>query len=94
MAYIRPYRDSWRAQVQKDGVRASKTFRTKREASAWATEQEAKKSLSRGFTLGKACSHYLETVSVQKRNAVDWERRRFEALPERNMPENICSVLR
>lgn len=82
MSYIRAYRDGWRAQVQKDGVRASKTFRTKREASAWATEQEAKKSLSKGYTLEKACAHYLSTVSIQKRDAVAWETSRFRYFKE------------
>jgi len=80
MAYIGPFREGWRAQVQRDGQRLTKTFRTKREAQAWATEHEAKKTPLRANTLRQAIDRYLETVSVQKRNAVDWERRRFDSL--------------
>lgn len=76
MAYIGRFRDGWRAQVQRDGVRATKTFRTKREAQAWATEQESKKSLRKSNTLGQAVTKYLESVSATKRNP-EWERRRF-----------------
>jgi len=79
MAYIGTFRDGWRAQIQKDGQRVSKTFRTKREAQAWAMEQESKKTPLRSGTLGKAIKQYVSTVSVQKRDAVDWEQRRFNA---------------
>jgi Phage integrase SAM-like domain len=82
MAYIGAFRDGWRAQIQRNGQRLTKTFRTKREAQAWATEQEAKKTPLRANTLRQAIDRYLETVSTQKRNAVDWERRRFDALAE------------
>ena len=80
MAYIGKFRDGWRVQVQRDGIRQSKTFATKRECQAWATEQEAKKSFDKGHTLRAACDHYLKTVTPGKRNADDWERRRFDAL--------------
>ena len=40
--YIRPYRDGWRVQVQKDGIRASKTFAKKRDAQVWGNEQISK----------------------------------------------------
>ncbi len=79
MAYIGPFRDGWRAQVQKDGARVSKTFRLKRDAMAWALEQESKKTLRKGRSLQQACAKYLETASVEKRNAVQWETRRFQA---------------
>jgi hypothetical protein len=41
MAYIRKYRDGWRAEVQKHGIRASHAAPTKREAQAWALQKEA-----------------------------------------------------
>ncbi|MDP3651035.1 MAG: hypothetical protein Q8R67_05060 [Rhodoferax sp.] len=82
MAYIGKFRDGWRAQIQRDGVRASKTFKTKRLAQAWVVEQEAKETLAKAYTLRDAVTKYLETVSVHKRDAVDWERRRFDALIE------------
>lgn len=79
MAYIGKFRDGWRAQIQKDGVRVSKTFALKKEAQAWALEQESKKTLRRGHTLAQACQKYIETVSTEKRAAVAWETRRFSA---------------
>lgn len=77
MASPRPFRDGWRVQVQKDGQRVSKVFRTKREAAAWALEQEIKKTPLRANTLGQAVERYLSSVTTQKRNADDWETRRF-----------------
>ncbi len=83
MAYISRYREKWRAQIQKMGVRESAVFDTKREAQAWAVRKESELGAtkgSRGRTFGAAVAHYLETVSPDKREAVDWERRRFEAM--------------
>ena len=80
MAYIGVFRDGWRAQIQKDGQRVSKTFKTKREAQAWAHEIESKKTPLRSQSLSKAIKHYLETVSVHKKDATEWERRRFSTL--------------
>lgn len=81
MAYISKYREKWRAQIQKMGVRESAVFDTKREAQAWALRKESELGAtkgSRGRTFGAAVAHYLETVSTDKRDAVDWERRRFD----------------
>lgn len=81
MAYISKYREKWRAQVQKAGVRESAVFDTKREAQAWALKKESELGSTkgaRGRTFGAGVAHYLETVSVDKRDAVEWERRRFE----------------
>lgn len=82
MAYIGKFRDGWRAQIQRNGVRVSKTFKTKRLAQGWVIEQEAKESLAGTYTLQEAITKYLDTVSVHKRNAVDWESLRFDALLE------------
>lgn len=79
MAYIGKFRDGWRAQVQKDGERVSKTFKLKKDAQAWALEQESKKTLRKGYTLAQACVKYLESVSTTKKDAVTWERRRLDA---------------
>lgn len=79
MAYIGKFRDGWRAQVQKDGERVSKTFKLKKDAQAWALEQESKKTLRNGYTLAQACVKYLESVSTTKKDAVTWERRRLDA---------------
>lgn len=82
MAYIGKYRDGWRAQIQRDGVRLSKTFKVKRLAQKWVIEQESKESLVPEFTLEQAVTKYLETVSIHKRDAVSWETHRFNAMME------------
>jgi len=80
VAYIGRFRDKWRAQIQRHGVRVSKTFETKRLAQAWVVEQEAKATLAETYSLQQAVDKYLDTVSVQKRDAVLWEKRRFAAM--------------
>lgn len=80
MASIRKYRDKWRAEVQRHGMRASHVADTKREAQAWALAKEAELDRlkgSGGKTLGDAVGDYLRTVSVRKRKP-EWEGRRFE----------------
>jgi site-specific recombinase XerD len=95
MAYIGKFRDGWRAQIQRDGVRESKTFKTKRLAQAWVVQQEARETLSKSYTLQDAITKYLETVSIHKRDAVEWEGRRFGAMLEHfgNVPlDSITSA--
>lgn len=86
MAYIRKYRDKWRAEVQRHGIRATHVADTKREAQAWAIRKEQEidgLKGSKGRTFGWAVGRYLESVSTTKREgAQDWERRRFEAMAE------------
>lgn len=41
MAYIRPYRGKWRAEVQKHGQRVSKLVDSQDEATTWAAHAEA-----------------------------------------------------
>lgn len=89
MAYIAKHGDKWRAQVAKNGVRRTAVWATKREAIEWASRIEAQASLE-SKTLGgpvrsfqQAIDHYLATVSTAKKEgAVQWERRRFEAMAE------------
>ena len=81
MAYIRKYRDNWRAEVQRNGERSSGVFATKREAQAWAMQQEARAKrdkLSGGHTWQDAVDKYLAEVSSKKDGEV-WERRRLLA---------------
>lgn len=75
MAYIRAYRDGWRAEVQRNGQRLSKLFRLKRDAQAWALEQEASaKKLKQGWrTFGQAVQEYIERETIKKR-AQQWEK--------------------
>jgi hypothetical protein len=79
MGSISPYRKGYRAQVQKDGHRATKVFKLKAEARRWIMEMEGKQVLPGHNTLAQACERYLETVSPGKQNAVKNERRRFDA---------------
>jgi integrase len=81
MAYIRKYRDGWRAEVQKHGQRASFLAPTKREAMKWAQDKEIELDAvkaSRGMTFQRAASKYVSTVSRDKaEGAVEWETRRM-----------------
>lgn len=81
--YIRKVGDKWRVEVEKYGHRPSKLCETKDEARRWGfakeSELEALKG-SKGRTFAAAAQHYLRTVSVHKVNAVEWERRRLEAM--------------
>ena len=79
VAYIRKYRDAWRAEVQRHGQRATHVAPTKREAQAWAIRKEAELDAiksSKGRTFGQAVDHYEKTVSTTKRSP-EWEKRRF-----------------
>ena len=81
MAYIRKFREGWRAEVQRHGHRASHVADTKREAQAWALKKEAELDAlkgSGGETFGSAVEKYLTTVSKDKADP-DWEKRRFDA---------------
>lgn len=84
MASIRKVGDKWRAEVFKRGLRASHLAATKREAQAWALKKEAELEAKhgKGHSLRQAIDRYLENVTTNKRNAEDWERRRFDEFAE------------
>ncbi len=74
MAYFRKLKSgSWRAQVERKGVRKSQTFQTKAAAQLWAAQEEAVilKGGTSGFfpakTLGDAFDRYELEVSKRKR---------------------------
>jgi integrase len=82
MAYIRKYRDKWRAEIERNGIRSSKVCETKREAQAWALEQEglAKRARAGGNkTFGEAVAKYKEDVS-SKKDGQTWEVRRLDVM--------------
>ncbi|MEB0138014.1 MULTISPECIES: hypothetical protein [unclassified Undibacterium] len=88
MAYIRKYRNKWRAEVQRHGFRSTHVTDTKREAQAWALKKEAELDLLKGGggkTFLDAVEHYKNTVSITKRSPV-WEMRRFNAMLEYFLP--------
>ena len=73
MAYVGPYRGGWRAQLQKDGVKVSKTFKLKRDALVWVSEQESKRTLHQhGFRA--MTERYLLEVSSKKLSGKQEER--------------------
>lgn len=84
MAYIQKLKASgkWQAQIQRNGVRSSKSFDTKREAQAWAMEQEATAKRARAGgnkTFGDAVDKYKEDVS-SKKDGAPWELRRLDVM--------------
>lgn len=82
MAYIRKYKDKWRAEIERNGVRSSKVHDTKREAQAWALEQEATAKRARAGgdkSFGDAVAKYIEAVSSTK-DGKAWEVRRLHAM--------------
>jgi integrase len=81
MASIQKHGDKWRAQVYKNGVRASTVWDSKQAAKDWAARKEAE--LGAGIkqgrqTFGQAVALYLKTVSSQKSDP-EWEARRMAA---------------
>lgn len=79
MAYIRKYKDKWRAEVERNGIRSSRVCDTKREAQAWALEQEAQAKRAKhggDHTFGDAAEKYAQAVSAKK-DGQAWELRRL-----------------
>lgn len=78
MAYIRKLASGWRAEVQRNGQRLSRVWPTKREAQAWALEQESKaRALKGGWrTFREAVTKY-ETEVAHKKRGEAWEVRRL-----------------
>lgn len=89
MAYIRKQRGKWRAEVERNGVRVSRSFEAKATAVNWAaTEEAAILALKRGAyprkTLADAMQRYADEVSSKKKGA-RFELLRLAAL-ERDFP--------
>lgn len=86
MASFTQVGDKHRAFVWKHGIRATKLFKTKREAQAWAIRKEAELDAMKGSggqTLRSAADHYLKTVSVRKADSAHkWEAARFNYMCE------------
>lgn len=73
VAYIRKVPGGWRAEVERLGVRDSKTLPVKAAASAWAAKREAEILAGEGSqwprkTVGDALERYGEDVSARKRS--------------------------
>jgi integrase len=95
MAYFRKVPAGWRVQIERDGVRKSKTFPHKATAQQWATEQENAIISGTGGkwpakTLTQAIDRYEREVSIHKRGK-DFESKKFRAL-ERDYPD-LCGMV-
>lgn len=92
MATYRKRGDTWRAEVQRRGVRRSATFASKSEAVAWAGQQEAEilagiRGSIPNLTVSDLFARYLKEVSPTKKGA-RWERIRLMAMER----DRIASV--
>lgn len=83
MASIRKFKKGYRAEVQRQGVRRSKVFPSKREAQDWAARQEYlivnEGKLASRQSFGEVMDRYAREVSQGKRGA-RWEIIRLEKL--------------
>lgn len=85
MASITPHKDGWRVQIKILGVRDSATFRTRREAAAWAGAREteirkdARKPAGEKASLREVMLRYQREVTPTKRGA-RWESIRLDAM--------------
>lgn len=91
MASVKPYGNGYRAQIKLLGVRDSETFRTKREAQAWASARETEiraqdgKPPAQRYTLADALTRYAAEVSIHKRGR-RWEEIRIKAFMAGTLP--------
>ena len=97
MAYYNKVAGGWRAQIVRKGVRTSRTYPTKAEAVAWATQEEAAiLAGARGEfprkTLGDALDRYEREVIAAKEKAKRADLLRFAAL-RRDFPGLAAKVL-
>lgn len=87
MASYRKTANGWRADIFKEGIRRSKTFRAKRDAIAWANEIEfeiqnghhSPLSAPPNSTFSRVLIRYRDEVSPLKRGT-RWERIRIDAM--------------
>lgn len=72
MAHLRRFRDGWRAEVQRHGIRRSAVWPTRGAAKAWADKVEAEIAAGRiaaGKTFRDAVDRYVREVSAKKRGS-------------------------
>jgi len=84
MAHVRKVKNGWRFEIARNGIRQSRTFKTKGAGDAWASAQEAEiLAVKRGAiprkTFAEALVRYRDEISVGKRGG-GFEAKRIEAL--------------
>ena len=93
MAYIRKYKNGYRCEVEKFGIRESRTFETKRLAAEWGKRRELEINPStvkaEVHLFHDVCDRYLRDVSSRK-DGFKWENLRINAFKEHfgNVPIN------
>lgn len=91
MASISKVAKGYRVQVKLKGVRDSKVFPTRREASAWGAKREAeileglKPEMEKGHTLRDALKKYSKEVTPKNKGA-QWEQVRLKAFERYELP--------
>jgi integrase len=95
MAYVRKVRGKWKAEIERAGVRMSRTFTHKKSAAEWAAKEEAaiidgKRGIYPDKTVADAFDRYEKSVTAGKRGK-DKESLRFVAI-QREFPE-LCSMV-
>ena len=87
--YIRKYKKGFRCEVEKLGIRESRTFETKRLAQEWGKRRELEIDGTKKEThlFHDVCDRYLRDVSVKK-DGLKWETLRIGAFKEhfKNVP--------
>lgn len=94
MAYIRPVKTGYRAEVEKLGIRRSQTFDTKAEARNWGAAEEAAilaqaRNVDQLGVHSKPLGDVMDEYGLRfssKKNGGDWEILRIEAF-KRNFPK-------
>jgi integrase len=79
MAYIRPHKGKYRAEVERKGVRKTAIWDTEAEAKAWAKRVEAEimsGNVATSHTFTEAANRYMREVSAGKRGK-RWEELRI-----------------
>ena len=94
MSYIRKYKNGYRCEVEKFGIRESRTFETKRLAQEWGKRREleinpATVKAPEVHLFHDVCDRYLRDVSSRK-DGFKWETLRINAFKEHfgNVPIN------
>lgn len=96
MASILKHGKKWRALVARKGIRKSKTFATKREATDWAARQEYEiqnaEAVASALPLKEVFDRYAREVSTTKRGA-RWEQIRLAKLAKDRMARKSVSAV-
>ena len=94
MSYIRKSKNGYRCEVEKFGIRESRTFETKRLAQEWGKRREleinpATVKAPEVHLFHDVCDRYLRDVSIKK-DGLKWEALRINAFKEHfgNVPIN------